>query len=94
MMQGFLKPPGIPKLNPSRDWVLLLGCLIVGILLSILWNGWYFFFELIKESAPQAATEQAGVDTSSLERVQALFDARATEEGRYRSEYRFVDPSR
>ncbi|HEX2792190.1 MAG TPA: hypothetical protein VHO23_00515 [Candidatus Paceibacterota bacterium] len=91
---GSLKMPrlsGRPK--PQRDWFMFLSAAALLLALSVGWNVWIFYTAAtggqVGDTAPAAAP-----DTSSFDAVRALFEERATEEARYRTEYRFVDPSR
>jgi hypothetical protein len=80
--------------NPTRDWLILLVLSLVALIASVIWNLW-FFSEALSDKGSTAPTTTSNEDTSdSVERAKARFEARALEEGRYRSDYRFVDPSR
>jgi hypothetical protein len=80
--------------NPTRDWLLLLALVFASLAASIAWNVW-FLSEVLSGGEGQAArTQVQSTDTSALEQARAVFEARALEETRYRSEYHFVDPSR
>ncbi len=93
-LQRFLKPQGVKRLNPSRDWMMVLASGLVLIFASVLWNVWFFFAVLTEEKTIQAPAPQQEVDASSFEKAQELFKKKEAEEARYRNEYRFVDPSR
>ncbi len=82
------------SIRPQRDWLVVM--LIAGVLLigSASWS--YYLFGRISGGDLLGGHSQtvAPVDTASLETVRAVFEARAAERERYRSEYRFVDPSK
>ena len=93
ILKRFAQPGGRKRLNPSRDWLLVLSLALAAIIASLLWNAWFFFVALNQDSSVSPAPEAKKADTSSLEKARAAFDARAAEEAKYRGEYRFVDPS-
>ncbi len=77
--------------DPARDWAILLVFALVVLFASVSWNAW-FFLRAIEEPAPVApSTEETG-DTG-MDAARASAEARALEEARYRTEYRFIDPS-
>jgi len=93
-----LAPKGLPKTSdrprPTRDWMLLLSLAALILVASAGWNVWTF---VRVTSGDVGAVEEAAVDgpdLTALERVRAAFQERAAEEARYRSDYRFVDPSK
>jgi hypothetical protein len=79
------------RLRPARDWYVLLVLFSALLGVSIAWNLWLFSAvtkgETIGVQAPAPSAE------IQLTQVKTLFDQRATERGRYTSQYRFVDPS-
>lgn len=81
-----------PRLRPSRDWLVILAIAFTLLLCSVVWNLWTFARvtggETIGTQSPPPATADLPVDS-----VNRIFERRAAEEARYRSEYRFVDPS-
>ena len=79
-------------LRPSRDWLLLLALALACLLISVGWNLWTFnkVTEGGSVGAPAPAQDTNG---SAIDAVTKLFEERALEENRYKSEYRFVDPS-
>jgi hypothetical protein len=87
-----LKGDGRPR--PSRDWLILVGLFLVLFVVSVVWNVWFFSSALTGESAAVSENASETTDLSPVERAKETFRTRAEEEGRYRSEYRFVDPSR
>lgn len=80
-------------LRPSRDWLVLIALLFIGLLVSVGWNLWTF--KKVTEGNSLGAPPPAqDTGTPAVDSVHALFEQRAAEEGKYRNEYRFVDPSR
>lgn len=92
-LHHFLKPQGIKRLNPSRDWMFVLASGLVLIFASMFWNAWFFFAVLTEEKTIQAPALQQEVDASSFEKAKELFQKKEAEEARYKTEYRFIDPS-
>jgi hypothetical protein len=80
-------------LRPTRDWLVMLMVSAAFIVVSIGWNLWMFNKVTRGDSlgTETAAPVEEGV---RVDRVNAIFEKRATEEARYLSEYHFVDPSR
>jgi hypothetical protein len=85
---------GDNRSHPSRDWLVLLSVFLLLLAVSIAWNIWFFASVLEGEDVVAPGNGEGTVEESSLQRANAMFEARALEEVRYRSEYRFVDPSR
>ena len=83
---------GPSRPDPARDWTLLLSLALLMLLASLAWNTW-FFLGALQEPAPAPVPAQA-TDDSGIDTVRASFDERAAEGERYRSEYRFIDPSK
>ena len=81
------------RLRPQRDWLVLLSITGVLLAISVAWNLWLFARVTNGEQIgdQQAQTQVHG---AKLDAMNALFERRAQEEGRYLNEYRFVDPSR
>ncbi len=92
-LQSFLKPQGTKRLNPARDWMFVLACGLALILASMLWNAWFFFAVLTEDKTIQTPAAPQEVDANSFQKAQELFQKREAEEARYKTEYRFVDPS-
>lgn len=90
----FKPKEGAKHLNPARDWLLLLAISALALIASIGWNAWFFFATLAGEPAVGSVETEQKPETSSVEKAQVLFELRATEAERYRSEYRFNDPSK
>lgn len=85
---------GSKHLNPSRDWLVLVAIALAAFIGSIAWNTWFFFIALDQNVPADAVPVAEAPATNSLEKAQALFEAKAKELERYRNEYRFIDPSR
>lgn len=79
-------------LRPSRDWLLLLGLVFICLLASVGWNLWTFT-NVTEGGSVGAPAPAQDANASAVDSVSALFEERALEEARYRSDYRFVDPS-
>ncbi len=80
------------NIRPARDWLILTALFLIGIVVSIAWSTVFFFDVLNQESAASAVAETP-LDTKKLMQVHGAFEARLEEAERYRSEYRFIDPS-
>jgi hypothetical protein len=78
--------------NPERDWFLLFIVTLVLMVVSILWNMW--FFAHIEEGSGVILQEGASLEAYSATRVHEIFDMRAAEASRYGTDYSFIDPSR
>ena len=79
------------RLKPSRDWLALLGLSLCLFILSIVWNVWTFVRLTQGEALGASVVVE---DTSSSEdALRTIFKTRATEGGRYKNEYHFIDPS-
>ncbi len=80
------------RLRPYRDWFVLLSIFFICLLCSLAWNIW-LFSKVTNGQAIGNATSTPPVQTTNLDSVKALFNARAAERANYQSQYRFVDPS-
>lgn len=78
--------------RPERDWFVLLLATLALILLSGAWNAWMFTYGTKVVPQVEDSSSITGPSENTLKEANALFERRAAEEGRYRSEYRFVDP--
>jgi hypothetical protein len=81
------------RVHPARDWFFIVTVLSGLIVASAIWNSFLFLRVVNGQYIGVTATTTPSVVNSSLDDVHKVFDARAAEENRYRSEYRFVDPS-
>lgn len=80
------------RIRPVRDWFFLIGVGLALIVISVGWNLW--LLERVETDGIEGSVvPSAAFDAGSIESVRTLFEARAKEEERYRSTYRFVDPS-
>ncbi|KND51565.1 MAG: hypothetical protein AB202_03285 [Parcubacteria bacterium C7867-007] len=79
------------RLNPSRDWLILVMVFVLLLLGSLGWNIW-LFDRVTNGDAIGNATAPAPLNPASIDSVNALFEARAVKETDYKNS-RFVDPS-
>ncbi len=79
--------------HPARDWFYLLVAMTAIIALSIAWNVWLLRSVEKGGTIGDESLEVESFDETPIESVRAVFEARRTEQLRYRQEYRFVDPS-
>jgi uncharacterized iron-regulated membrane protein len=82
------------RIRPARDWFVLLTVFIFLLLVGIAWNVFLFtqFANEVTTNAATAAPAQLNA-SSSIVKVQTIFQQRATEENNYQQNYHFVDPS-
>ncbi|MFZ1074975.1 MAG: hypothetical protein WAN50_01215 [Minisyncoccia bacterium] len=91
----FKRLRGGTQQDPARDWLILIGVSLVVFAGVIVWNVWAF--TIVSQggtigSSPVPAS--SAFNRSSLESIQGVFSARATEEQKYvTGVYRYVDPS-
>lgn len=83
-----------PRLEPVRDWFMLLGVLGALVSVSVLWNIWLFVGVAEGDTIGNAPYEAPSLSGASADAVRRIFDVRSEEQKRYENEYRFVDPSR
>lgn len=83
------------RLQPLRDWILILSVAAVLLLGSMAWNAWLFIEVANGEILGAASAPTPSVfDHTSVEDVQTLFAKRSDEYQKYLTgAYRFVDPS-
>ncbi len=85
------------RLNPTRDWFVLLTLAGLGLLAILAWSVWTFQMALNREdttAVTQRPPASSVVDQSLLEKTRTLIRDRATEETKYETgAYRFTDPS-
>ncbi|MDB4991770.1 MAG: hypothetical protein JWL75_15 [Parcubacteria group bacterium] len=79
------------RLRPARDWYVLLVIFGIALGLSVGWNLWQF--SQITKGQTIGVPAPAAPAQIQLDQVKTLFEQRATEQGRYTHDYRFVDPS-
>ena len=82
------------KAEPSRDWLLALLLALVLLVVSVGVNTVVFMEAVSHTGEGEAPIEERDIDQSAVEKAKEAFGVRALEEAKYRSEYRFVDPSR
>lgn len=83
------------RLDPIRDWLVLLTLSMMAFVGIIVWNVWAF--DTIARGgtlgAPVAGTSEV-FSRASLDSIRAIFAERASEEAKYvTGVYRFADPS-
>jgi len=83
------------RLNPVRDWFVLLALSLMALACIIVWNVWAFGTIAQGGIIGSAATSSPPVfNSSSLDAINAIFSNRAVEEMKYETGvYRFADPS-
>lgn len=95
-MERFLKRArsGV-RLNPARDWAILLVCSAVILVGIVVWNAWVFDTVAKGGVIGTPVTKTPAVfDRSLLSEVRAIFETRAAEEVKYRTgAYQYADPS-
>lgn len=91
-LSSFKLPSYGDRPRPLRDWFILvsLGAILLG--LSVGWNAWQFVRVTEGQTIGEAVPQTIAPAAASLEGVRSVFQNRAAEEARYRTEYRFVDP--
>lgn len=79
--------------SPRRDWAVLIGLVVLGLIASVWWNTNYFF-EVVEGGDEASSGEVVGETTeASLGRVEDGFLERAQRSQKYQNESLFVDPS-
>lgn len=83
------------RLDPVRDWLILLTISILAFVGIVVWNIWAFDTVARGGVIGTTATSTPPVfNSSSLEAVNEIFSKRATEEAKYvTGVYRYADPS-
>lgn len=79
------------RLNPSRDWMLLVSAATILLLASIGWNAW-LFYRVTSGDAIGTANVSPPINPASIDSVNTLFQNRANTETEYKNAH-FVDPS-
>jgi len=82
------------RIRPMRDWLVLISLVGLVFVASIAWNAWFFLRVTSEESLSVAPSADTVPLLGSLPAAREILSERAAEEGRYRSFYEFVDPSR
>lgn len=88
----FLRGGNGPR--PERDWIALLSILGVAFLISVAWNAVFFLHLMDDSGSPGDVSLAPAHEPEALAEVRRRAEDRALAEARYRTEYRFVDPSR
>lgn len=83
------------RINPARDWLILLGLGLILVAAVIGWNVWAFDTVANGGVIGSNATSTPTVfNRSSLDTIHAIFDSRAAEEEKYQTGvYTYSDPS-
>lgn len=83
------------RLDPERDWILLLLISVMLLTGIVVWNAWTFDMIAKGGVIGSSSTSTPSVfKQSSLEDVHTVFEKRAVEESNYTSGvYQYVDPS-
>jgi hypothetical protein len=79
------------RLNPARDWLVLVSISAVLLLMSLAWNAW-LFNRVTNGAAIGTATSTPTLNPAAIDSVNELFQKRATIETEYKNAH-FVDPS-
>ena len=84
------------RLEPSRDWIVLLATTALLLFVSVAWNLWLFNHvaggAVLGAPASPATT---ALDEAAIKELGEIFAERAREATSYRNgTYRFIDPSR
>lgn len=78
-------------IRPARDWLVLLGIFIIGLVFCVAYS--LLTFSTVVRGQPVGNARVNVPAQIQLDQVNALFNARAEERQQYDSSYRFVDPS-
>ena len=83
------------RINPVRDWLMLLSFSAIILAGIIVWNIWVF--DTVANGgvlgAPAASTSSL-FSNSSIDTIRTIFADRAVEEAKYKTgTYHFIDPS-
>lgn len=79
------------RLQPVRDWFVLVSIGAILLLASLAWNTW-LFSRVTNGEAIGTATSTPSFNPASIDSVNTLFQKRATIEAQYKDGH-FVDPS-
>jgi hypothetical protein len=79
------------RLQPVRDWFLMVFIVIILLLISLGWNAW-LFERAISGEAIGTATAAPALNPTSIDSVTAVFQKRAEQETLYKNGH-FIDPS-
>lgn len=80
------------QIRPARDWLILLGAFIAGLIACVIYS--LLTFSTVVRGKPVGNAQVSVPPQIQLDQVQALFSARAEKRLEYDSGYSFVDPSR
>lgn len=82
------------RLNPVRDWLILLLVAAALLVVSAVMNVFMYIGVRNAPSHTPMVSDQPAIDAKSVAAVEAIFQKRAAEEGNYEHVYQFVDPSK
>ncbi len=82
------------RTHPVRDWFLILSVCALCVGGSIGWNVWNYFSTQTALEQKAVVAPARGFDKNVVDDMEQAFAGRAVEAEKYRSTYRFVDPSR
>lgn len=84
-----------PRTDPARDWLFLVGIMILLFIGLIVWNAWAFDTVASGKNIGGVVPQSVPIfDETTLETVHTIFETRATEEAKYvTGVYRYTDPS-
>ena len=92
---NFARLRGKLRIDPARDWIVLLTLSLIALAGIVVWNIWAF--ETIAAGGTlggAATTTPAAFNREALDSIQNLFRTRAEDEAKYRTGvYRYDDPS-
>ncbi len=79
--------------HPTRDWFFIVMAAPGLLFLSGAWHVFLFTRLTRGEALDASVPKDASASDVSVHEIRNVFERRATEETKYRSEYQFVDPS-
>ncbi len=85
-------PHGLGGMQPARDWFIMLTLSLIALVVSVLWNVFFFTSALNDQAAPASDASPTTGGRSALPALEELFDARAADAIRFENAS-FVDPS-
>lgn len=85
--------PKIKRIRPVRDWLILVSIFVVFLFASVGYNVW-LLSKVIHGQALGDMSEMPEKEALELAPIDEVFDARAAEQERYRTQLQFADPSR
>ncbi len=80
------------RLNPARDWMVLVSIVAILLAASVAWNVWLFLRVTNGDAIGTASVDTKPLNPASIDSIDALFQKRAAIETEYKNAH-FVDPS-